>query len=352
MIALLTGNYSGGIFQYAQHMVNVFLKLGKSVVLFAPENSEYVAEYMQTYERKNSLNPLDEQYRRIANRISEYQPELVFVCDSNLVTARIVLSLACSIPVYMCVHDVKAHPNYHATVQHMKDLMKQPYIHAAWKTAKKIVVFSNHSKRELQKDYPLVASKVSVVRLGPHPPNVEERRPEEITNDEPYYLFFGRMDKYKGIENLLRAYTENAGNMPYKLILAGNGLLSDVEEKLITSCPSNITLLKRYIPDEEMVWLFAHARCVVLPYIEASQSGVLSMAYYFGKPVIASDLDGLIEFIDVGKTGLVYSKVDQLRHYMLRVDQILPANRRWIDEYVKQNLDWSANIQQCLMEDL
>ena len=101
-----------------------------------------------------------------------------------------------------------------------------------------------------------------------------------------------------------------------------------------------------------MIWLFKHARCVVLPYIEASQSGVLSMAYHFGKSVIISDLDGLKEFVEVGKTGLVYSDIDQLSNYLIHIDQVLPENRRWIDEYVKENLDWSANIQKCLMEDL
>lgn len=352
MIVVLTGNYRGGVYQFAQHIVSVFHEMGKSVVLFAPENSEYITESMQTYERKNSLNPLNRYYQEIADRISERKPELVFVCDSNLVTARIVLSLNRTIPVYMCVHDIKAHPNYKATIQYLKDMIKRPYIRAAWRMVKKVVVLSEHSKNELTKYYPAIANKIGIVRLGAHPPRTVEKSPEELKIETDYFLFFGRMDKYKGIENLLRAYTESADNMPYQLVLAGNGLLTEREEALITAYPKNITLIKRYIQDEEMVWLFQHARCIVLPYIEASQSGVLSMAYHYGKSVVASDLDGLKEFIEIGKTGLVYSDIDQLRHFLMQIDQILPENRKWIDEYVKQNLDWSVNIQKCLMEDL
>ena len=352
MIVVLTGNYRGGIFQFAQHVVSVFQEIGKATVLFAPENSEHISESTQTYVRRNSLNPLNRQYKQIADRILAHKPELVFVCDSNLVTARIVLSLDQSIPVYMCVHDVKAHPNYKAVKQYLKDLIKQPYISAAWRAVRKVVVLSEHSKRELKKYCPAVTSKIGIIRLGAHPPRVAEKKPKEVSCENAFYLFFGRMDKYKGIENLLQAYTKDADNMPYELVLAGSGVLNEKEEALIASCPQKVTLVKRYISDEEMVWLYKHARCVVLPYIEASQSGVLSMAYHFGKAVIASDLEGLKEFIEIGRTGLVYSDIDQLRHFLLNIDQVLPEERAWIDQYVQQSLDWSVNIRKCLGEDL
>lgn len=52
----------------------------------------------------------------------------------------------------------------------------------------------------------------------------------------------------------------------------------------------NIILINRYIKDEEIAWLFNHAKLTVYPYISATQSGVLSVSCYFGKPIIASDV--------------------------------------------------------------
>ncbi len=51
--------------------------------------------------------------------------------------------------------------------------------------------------------------------------------------------------------------------------------------------------------------MFRRASVVVLPYIEASQSFIISIAYRFGKPVVATTVGGLPEMVDDGKTGFL-----------------------------------------------
>lgn len=98
-----------------------------------------------------------------------------------------------------------------------------------------------------------------------------------------------------------------------------------------------------------MVWLYQHACGVILPYIEASQSGVLPIAYHFGKPVIVSEQPGLLENVLLNKTGYSYhsladftSTLKELSKHLLLEDDI--------KEYYEQTMDWDKNIKNMLKE--
>jgi glycosyltransferase involved in cell wall biosynthesis len=67
----------------------------------------------------------------------------------------------------------------------------------------------------------------------------------------------------------------------------------------------------RYIPDEEAAQLFIDADIVVLPYVEASQSGVLAIANAFGKAVIVTDVGELGRVVVDGVSGLVVPPADE-----------------------------------------
>jgi glycosyltransferase involved in cell wall biosynthesis len=72
----------------------------------------------------------------------------------------------------------------------------------------------------------------------------------------------------------------------------------------------SVTILNRYIPNEEVGQLFSAADVVVMPYLDASQSGVVTLASQFGLPGIATRVGGLPEAVLDGETGLIVPPAD------------------------------------------
>src|SRR6185369_2482199 len=120
---------------------------------------------------------------------------------------------------------------------------------------------------------------------------------------EKVILFFGRIEPYKGLEILLRAFTQIVDDLAeWKLVIAGNGDLSSCSTYLDHP---QIEVINRFIDDNEVAGLMQRASLVALPYIEATQSAVIPIAYAFARPVIVSDVGSLKEVVIHEKTGLL-----------------------------------------------
>jgi len=120
-------------------------------------------------------------------------------------------------------------------------------------------------------------------------------------------LFFGRIEEYKGAEVLLEAYQNTIEQISKEaahptLILAGPGKLLD---GWASRLPPGVEWRNKFIDDEEAIALFNTCSLVVLPYVDGTQSAVISSAYYFNKPVISTSVGALREYVDDRKTGLI-----------------------------------------------
>jgi glycosyltransferase involved in cell wall biosynthesis len=65
----------------------------------------------------------------------------------------------------------------------------------------------------------------------------------------------------------------------------------------------SVTIIDRYVPNEEVASYFKCADLVVLPYVTATGSGIVQVAYGFGKPVLTTTVGSLPEVVDDGETG-------------------------------------------------
>lgn len=137
----------------------------------------------------------------------------------------------------------------------------------------------------------------------------EARKRLNIKEEEHVLLFFGFVREYKGLKHLLRAMPELKKTDPkIKLLVVGDfgedeseymDLISKLDIKDV------LAIYKGYIPDKEVEQYFAASDLVVLPYESATQSGVVQMAYGFGKPVLVTEVGGLPDVVTDQKTGYV-----------------------------------------------
>jgi glycosyltransferase involved in cell wall biosynthesis len=134
------------------------------------------------------------------------------------------------------------------------------------------------------------------------------RRRLGLRADRPTLLFFGLIRPYKGLEYLLRAMPLVAREVDCLLLVVGEfyepkerytRLIEDLH------LGERIKLVDRYVKNEEVSLYFRSADVVVLPYVDATQSGVVQIAFGLEVPVITTDVGGLPEIVEDGSTGFV-----------------------------------------------
>lgn len=134
-----------------------------------------------------------------------------------------------------------------------------------------------------------------------------------VDPETPVLLFFGFVRPYKGLRYLLQAMATVCRHVAARLFVVGE--FWDNKEryvKLISelALESQVTIIDRYVPNEELGLYLAAADVVVLPYVETSQSAAARLALDAGVPVIASRVGGLREMIADGVNGLLVEPCD------------------------------------------
>ena len=137
----------------------------------------------------------------------------------------------------------------------------------------------------------------------------DARKKLGIAENKKVLLFFGYIRAYKGLMNLIEA-------MPYLLKEDENyfllivGEFYESKEKYFErikelNIGKNVLVIDEFVPNEEVGLYYSAADLVVLPYNSATQSGILNIAYGFKKPVVVTNVGGLPELVEDGKTGFI-----------------------------------------------
>jgi glycosyltransferase involved in cell wall biosynthesis len=132
--------------------------------------------------------------------------------------------------------------------------------------------------------------------------------------DDRLVLFFGFVRRYKGLGHLLRALSYVPADLNVRLLVVGefwdpaSGYQAMAESLGIAD---RVQIIDRYVPNEEIGLYFSAANVVALPYLEATQSGVIQIAFGFDRPVITTSVGGLPEMLRDGRLGLLVPPQDE-----------------------------------------
>jgi glycosyltransferase involved in cell wall biosynthesis len=138
-----------------------------------------------------------------------------------------------------------------------------------------------------------------VIPHGPFTPTgeTEPLNAAGDTNAPRRLLFFGSVQEYKGVEDLLVAFAALPTDLNARLTVAGqcDETLRPVLTKLARQSRDRVELRLERVPEDELTRLLAKAHVVVLPYRRSTTSGSAMLALSHGRPVVVPDLPGLSE---------------------------------------------------------
>jgi glycosyltransferase involved in cell wall biosynthesis len=285
------------------------------------------------------LNPFT--WRKAARLAASMNPDMLVFTWWNPFFGLIVRTIASAFkrrikkPVLIIAENVISHESRWIDVFLTK---------IALQTADRFLVLSKVVEAEIKKIYP----EIRVFRSSLPIYDCYQTR-EQLTQQQAQQqlglegknviLFFGYIRQYKGLMNLIVA-------LPLIRKQVGNAHLLVVGEFYDNPQPyldtinrlglsNNITIVNEYVANEAVHLYFTAANLAVLPYNEATQSGILSIAYGFAKPVVITDVGGLAELVDDGKTGFIVPPRD------------IPKLAESVIRYFKENceLDFSHTIE-------
>ena len=276
---------------------------------------------------------------KLANKILKYKPQCVYVPFGCVWGPILYPFLYRKTAIVDTIHD----PHLHDTPKHIFESIFYKVNRWAIKFTHGIVILN-------KTDYEFVKSLYKKpVTIIPHAAfsYYSQYNLKHSDDDIKFRIsFVGRIEPYKGLDVLVGAFEKlNVDNL--KLVVAGGGKISEELKKRILS-NKDIELYNRFVPDDEMVKIVLSSDFLVLPYLRASQSGVIPMAFALGKTVIATNVGSLQQQVPTGMGIVTEAKEVSIRteiERMYRHPNLIKEYGARAKEYADRELTWEKSVE-------
>ena len=346
-----------GMGPYASEIINAFCPKDKVKYFLVEDERHYfsknIAEEMRNngiiiYRKNSNINKLcDLIYpsKKISRLLFKYcdenEVDTIHFMTSEVPYGKIITDLSKKYKVFFTVHDLHPHEANKAFYKMLRQKLMYKKLDKIRKSINNLVTNSNTQEKELKAmfphkniyyfDFPSLVN--STIITG-------QSSPLELARKNNYVLYFGRIEKYKGVDLAYRVFTESTALKNVTLVIAGSG---DIYFPRNLNKEDNIIFINRYINDDEVAYLFKNALVTIYPYLSATQSGVLSLSCYFGKPIIASDIPFFmmvseLEFGRNFKKGNVENMQEKILDLLKdNLNLISARERKYYDSHYSKN---------------
>ncbi len=137
----------------------------------------------------------------------------------------------------------------------------------------------------------------------------------EKPHDRPYFLFVGRLEEIKGLQNIIPVFQKQE---QFDLLVAGDG---EYREKLESMAAGDMSIkfLGR-VDQKRLAGLYQSARAVIVPSICLETFGIIIIeAFSYKTPVIVNDLGALPEVVAESGGGFVFNTTVELEDAMDKI---------------------------------
>lgn len=269
-------------------------------------------------------------YARIARQINCERADLMFTAINNPYWA-VISAFKLSMPIVQGFHDFCQHSGFNQKVAlHLSaNLISHLQKHFIFYSRSQLSLFN--------KKYPKKnAGYVGMTGLNYGNSNVT---PPPISNGIRL-LFFGRIDSYKGLDQLINSMESLYLKGARKIILTirGRGSFWETCEPLMRHMELYDVDI-RFVESAEIPDLFCSHHFLVLPYRDVTQSGPMMVALHYGLPVIAPAFPAFKEYCDQ-ENSLLY----QDGELMSALERSISISE---EEYAALKNKWNAVSAKC-----
>ncbi len=240
----------------------------------------------------------------------------------------------------LVVHEPKPHPKESILMTGIKKFG----LNRSIRGADHLVTLTEHVKKYIVHQYEIEETDITVIPHGVFS-YFRAARPKQLPEKEiKKILYFGRIAHYKGLDILLKAFEMLEGkHEAIQLEIWGSGNISQYQP--LISGLNKVRIENRWIDEAEITQVFKDSHICVLPYREASQSGIVGIANDAAVPVVACPAEGLKE--QMKDAGAVFaadfspkSLADVIEKLLLNPDYYSSLSSKALQ--YSEGLSWSS----------
>lgn len=224
--------------------------------------------------------------------------------------------------------------------------------HLLFNRVNRFLLYSSFSTELFKKHFPEYSAKTITLNTPVYHNLVTSAEINNLPDEMISILFFGRISPYKGVDlffNAAKELVKEFNNV--KFIIAGKAIPGYSPDFLNANSNDKIEIINQFIELDTLSKLMSGSYLCVLPYLDATQSGVVMTCYAYNLPVLVSDCPGLLEYcFDPAnfsfENGNLSDLKNKIRHILTNSD-LINSYKEKISSYDKKNVS-QLNVDKIL----